>query len=278
MVLPSVVEKESADSSGVSLPGVGIVSAGTPDGKPVLFLHGWGGCREIWGGVLGRCPAGFRFLSLDLPGSGKSHPLSGYTVPAMARWVLDTADRLGLSSFAIAGHSLGGNVAACVAGLAPERVEKLILVGAALYSDRIGQAKLYVAPASAHAALALARAGAAALGAVGTVFRDDGQGGFWRPYFRRNRYVITENSHRDMHGQLKALVEHPFDLRSLPKELPVLIMHGKKDAVVPFPFAEEMLASRPLNTTLIAYPNSMHCPMDMEPERFSRDLAAFLRS
>src|SRR5579862_4709405 len=159
MVLPSPAEKEDANSAGIDLPDVGIVSAGAADGKPVIFLHGWGGCREVWGGVLDRCPSGFRFLSLDLPGSGKSHPLAGYTVPGMARWVLNTANRLGISAFSVAGHSLGGNVAACVASLAPERVEKLILIGAALYSDRIDQAKLYVSPASSHTVLALARAG-----------------------------------------------------------------------------------------------------------------------
>ncbi|HEX5322820.1 MAG TPA: alpha/beta hydrolase [Capsulimonadaceae bacterium] len=256
---------------------MGLATAGSPDGKPVIFLHGWGGCRAVWDSVLAHCPEGLKFLALDLPGTGGSARLPVYTIPALAKWVLDTADRLELSSFMLAGHSMGGNVAACAAGLAPGRVEKLVLVDAALYSDRVHRAKYCLHPVSGHATLALARAGAGALAAMGLVFRDHGRGGHWRPYFRRNRYVVAANSHTGMHSHLKALVAHPFDMRSLPKDLPVLIMHGKRDQVIPFAFAEEMLASRPHNTALIAYPNAMHCPMDTSPARFSRDIAAFLQ-
>lgn len=262
----------------MSLSGIGIETAGSPDGKPVIFVHGWGGCRHIWKGTLDRCPEGFQFVSLDLPGTGGSAALASCTIPALARWVLDSAERLGIWEFTLVGHSMGGNVAASAAYQGAERVTKLVLVDAALYPDRVGRAKLCTAPVSGHAALALARAGSAALGMLGTVLRDDHRGGFWRPYFRRNQYVVQENSHRHMHAQLRALVAHPFDLRRLSPDLPVLIMHGEKDQVIPFGLAREMLASRPKNTRLIAYPKALHCPMDMHPDLFVTDLLAFLEA
>jgi pimeloyl-ACP methyl ester carboxylesterase len=255
---------------------IGIETAGSPRGKPVIFVHGWGGCRHVWKGTLDRCPESYHFISLDLPGTGGSAPLASCTIPALARWVLDTADRLGLSQFALAGHSMGGNVAASAAQQGSDRITQLVLVDAALYPDRVGRAKLCTAPVSGHAALALARAGSAALGLMGAVLPDNHRGGFWRPYFRRNQYVVMENSHQQMHAQLRALVAHPFDMRRLPPDLPVLIMHGEKDQVIPFALAREMLASRPKNTRLISYPKAMHCPMDMHPDRFISDLLAYL--
>lgn len=275
--MPSSHREKAAKSGGESLGGVGLSAAGEPDGLPVVFLHGWGGCRQIWDGTLARCPAGLRFIALDLPGTGQSDPLPSCTIPALAEWVLDTAERLGFASFALVGHSMGGNVAAHAARLGARQVRKLVLVDAALYSDRVGRARLCTAPVSGHAALALARAGAAALGLAGAVLPDSGQGGYWRPYLRRNQYVVLHNSHRQMHAQLRALVDHPFDPANLPPDLPVLIMHGKKDQVIPFRLAEAMLHARPKNTRLIAYPDSLHCPMDMHPDLFARDLAAFLR-
>lgn len=251
-------------------------TAGSPRGKPVILIHGWGGCRQIWKGTLDRCPEGFFFIALDLPGTGGSAPLPSCTIPALAHWVLEIAEKLGISQFDLVGHSMGGNVAASAAQQGGERIGRLVLVDAALYPERVGRAKLCTAPVSGHAALALARAGAGALGLLGTVLPDNHRGGFWRPYFRRNQYVILENSHRHMHAQLRALVAHPFDLRRLSSGLPVLIMHGEKDQIIPFALAEEMLASRPKNTRLIAYPKTMHCPMDTHPDRFVHDLCTFL--
>ena len=276
MVLSRSFKATQLKGPSLALPGVGLSCAGSENGKPVVFIHGWGGCREIWDGTLARCPAGFRFLSLDLPGTGGTESLSRYTIPLLAQWIHETTNRLGISSFTLVGHSLGGNVAACAAALAPDRVEKLVLVDAALYSDRIQRARYCLHPVTGHSALVLTRVSAAALAAMGLVFPDDGRGGFWRPYFRRNKYVVSCNSHRAMKGQLEALVAHPFDMRLLPPALPVLIQHGKKDQVIPFAFAEEMIATRPINTILIGYENVMHCPMDAMPDRFIKDLADFL--
>jgi pimeloyl-ACP methyl ester carboxylesterase len=78
-------------------------------------------------------------ISVDLPGFGLTGPWSGryaswsYRGDDLARFVLEVLDHLHVKRFAIAGNSLGGEVAWRVASLAPERVQRLVLVDAAGY-------------------------------------------------------------------------------------------------------------------------------------------------
>jgi len=68
----------------------------------------------------------------DLPGYGYSDkPVDGeYTIAAQARAVLGLMDRLEIDRATIVGASYGGAVAALLALDSPERVAKLVLVGA----------------------------------------------------------------------------------------------------------------------------------------------------
>jgi pimeloyl-ACP methyl ester carboxylesterase len=70
-------------------------------------------------------------LAFDLPGFGESDrpPPSkyGYGPAAFARDVLGVLDRLGIESFALLGHSMGGGVALAMARLVPKRVRALVL-------------------------------------------------------------------------------------------------------------------------------------------------------
>lgn len=96
--------------------------------ETLVLLHGFSGTRHAWEGVVGRLPAErYRALALDLPGHGSAAahrwPI---TFDACVGAVLDQApDR-----FVLCGYSLGGRVALHVALAAPERVTKLLLIGA----------------------------------------------------------------------------------------------------------------------------------------------------
>jgi pimeloyl-ACP methyl ester carboxylesterase len=74
-------------------------------------------------------------IRFDLPGFGLTGPnaAADYSDASYARFVVDLADALGLQRFVIAGNSLGGEVAWRTALLAPQRIDKLILVDAAGY-------------------------------------------------------------------------------------------------------------------------------------------------
>ncbi len=99
----------------------------------LLLLHGSNASLFTWEPWSKTLSDQFRVVSVDLPGHGLTGATTSrdYSQAGMAAFVLAFADKLGLKSFALAGNSMGGGVAARFAELHPERVSALILVDAA---------------------------------------------------------------------------------------------------------------------------------------------------
>jgi 3-oxoadipate enol-lactonase len=101
------------------------------EGAPLVLIHGVGGGAENWDGVVAALPKRFQVIRLDLSGHGRSGLIpSPCTVQDLARDVTDVMDATGVRSAAIAGFSLGGLIAQCMALETPDRVTKLVLVDA----------------------------------------------------------------------------------------------------------------------------------------------------
>jgi 2-succinyl-6-hydroxy-2,4-cyclohexadiene-1-carboxylate synthase len=96
--------------------------------EDLVLLHGFGGTRRAWDGLLGHL-SGERYsaLALDLPGHGEQadapRPI---TFAGCVASVLDRSP----ARLALAGYSMGGRVALHVALESPERVSRLILISA----------------------------------------------------------------------------------------------------------------------------------------------------
>jgi pimeloyl-ACP methyl ester carboxylesterase len=101
---------------------------GDPEGRPVVFTHGFGDSRLI------RNPdntltasLGVRVIAPDQPGVGGSSPKPGRKMVDWGPDVEELADHLGLGEFAVAGHSGGGPHTLSVAHHLPDRVPKGVL-------------------------------------------------------------------------------------------------------------------------------------------------------
>lgn len=102
------------------------------DGSPLVLVHGLGGTIENWLGLAPALAARHRVLVPDLPGHGRSSPLSGARdLDALAGAVLAIADTERISGAVWIGHSLGGVVALRAATLRPDAVRGLVLAAAA---------------------------------------------------------------------------------------------------------------------------------------------------
>jgi len=81
-------------------------------GPPILLVHGVGGNRRIWGGVIERLSSAFTCISSDLRGHGDSpksdHP---FGLDDLVADLERLRGRLGLEQAHLFGHSLGGMVA-----------------------------------------------------------------------------------------------------------------------------------------------------------------------
>lgn len=107
-----------------------VVDASRP---PIILLHGSPsqGARDWrnFGPLL--ADAGYEVYALDRPGFGASDKwVPDYSIKAGARYVLAAMDGLGIERAHVVGWSLSGGVVAHMAGMAPDRVASMTLLGA----------------------------------------------------------------------------------------------------------------------------------------------------
>lgn len=94
--------------------------------KPALvLLHGWGMHGGIWGEFARHLSAGFEIHAPDLPGYGGSEPCHPHDLAGVCDALLGCLP----PRAHLLGWSLGGMLACRLAALAPERVDRLVLVG-----------------------------------------------------------------------------------------------------------------------------------------------------
>src|SRR6266498_543420 len=111
---------------------------GDKDAPPIILIHGFCSSTLVWSRVfLQIADAGFRVIAPDLLGYGYSAKPRDfdYTISAQARMVAGLLKQLGLQRATLVGSSYGGAVAAAIALDYPNRVAKLVLVGAVTNND-----------------------------------------------------------------------------------------------------------------------------------------------
>ncbi|GIW06185.1 MAG: hypothetical protein KatS3mg060_0990 [Dehalococcoidia bacterium] len=98
------------------------------DGPPLVLLHLTPDPRAFERLIPLLSPF-FRTVAIDLPGYGDSaRPPEPYTTTEeFATAILRAVDGLGIGRFSLLGHMTGANIAAEVAAIAPDRIERLVL-------------------------------------------------------------------------------------------------------------------------------------------------------
>jgi pimeloyl-ACP methyl ester carboxylesterase len=107
--------------------------AGDKRDPAMVLIHGFASSTLVWSQVfLKLAAAGYRVIALDMLGYGYSaKPRNGeYTIAGQAKLLTRLLDHLSIPRAIFVGSSYGGAVAATCALDYPERVEKLVLVGA----------------------------------------------------------------------------------------------------------------------------------------------------
>lgn len=102
-------------------------NAGQPS---AIFIHGAQNDHSVWG-LQTRYFAhhGLNVLAVDLPGHGRSKGRALASVEAMAAWMLELMDAVGVDQALMIGHSMGSLVALEASYQAPARVSRLALLG-----------------------------------------------------------------------------------------------------------------------------------------------------
>jgi non-heme chloroperoxidase len=254
-------------------------------GQPIVFHHGWPLTADDWDGqMMYFLNRGYRVIAHDRRGHGRSSQTAdGHNMDTYAADVAELTQALDLKDAIHVGHSTGGGeVIRYVAKHGQGRVAAAVLISAVTPLMLKTDANPDGIPLSVFDEIR-----------EGTAFnRPQFFQDFTMAFYGYNRegakisQGVRDNWWRQgMMGAIKAHVdcikafsETDFteDLKSV--DVPVLVLHGEDDQIVPFANTGAKAVKLLKNGKLISYPGFPHGMPTTEAATINADLLAFIES
>jgi non-heme chloroperoxidase len=254
-------------------------------GQPIVFHHGWPLSSDDWDAqMMFFLKKGYRVIAHDRRGHGRSSQGSiGHDMDTYAADVAELTEFLNLKDAIHIGHSTGGGeVIRYAAKYGKGRVAKAVLISAVtpimVQSDSNPEGVPIAILDEIRVNTATNRP---------QFFQD-----FTIPFYGYNRegakisQGIRDNWWRQgmmggikaHYDGIKAFSEFDFteDLKSV--DVPVLVLHGEDDQVVPFPISGAKSVKLLQNGKLISYPGFPHGMPTTEAATINADLLTFIQS
>jgi non-heme chloroperoxidase len=257
---------------------------GPKDAQPIVFHHGWPLSSDDWDAqMMFFALKGFRVIAHDRRGHGRSDQTdTGNEMDTYAADVIALAKHLDLKNAVHIGHSTGGGeVARYVARAEAGRVAKAVLIGAVPpimlktdanpgglpkeVFDGFRQALLanraqFFHDVAAGPFYGFNREGAQVSPATVENWWRQGMAGGAKAHYD----CITAFSETDFTEDLKVI------------DVPVLILHGEDDQIVPIDDSARLAIKLVKNGKLITYPGFPHGMATTQAETINKDLLAFI--
>lgn len=257
----------------VDVDGVGLHFVEAGNGPPIIMIHGFGGQTFSFRYQMAEFARDHRCVAIDLKGFGYSERSDGgdYSLVEQARLVCRAMDELGIDKAVLIGHSMGGEVVARAAELAPERVEKLVLVATAPgYPLWLGP-RLPFMRAFMPGFARLAR-------------RNARKNLFFDPKSVDLDAILAEYEKPGrIYGSLDTVWQMWRDVRKQPKldhskiTMPVLILWGEKERILPFDQRLlRWLRKRLPQAEVVTIPRTGHMLLEESPTAANEALRRFL--
>jgi pimeloyl-ACP methyl ester carboxylesterase len=223
-------------------------------GTPVILIHGLSGSTRWWSRNIDALAREHLVVAADLVGFGRNRRFFGppQILPPfeevsslLARWIAPFGEPVH-----VIGHSMGGQIAIRLAAQHPELVRSLILVNAAgipFRFDPLAHARTLPKPPYGGASIA-------------RVLVPD--------FLRAGPTSVAVATTRVVLGDVREM------MRAL--RVPVLLVWGKNDPIVPLRYGEAMLHEIP-GARLEVIERAAHVAMWDAPEEFNRIAIEFLR-
>lgn len=244
----------------------------TDDAPVVVFLHGLLASSAVWASQIRALSGTHRTLALDWPGHGASGPAAGpTTLDDLMDTVVALLDGLDVARADLVGLSVGGIVALGAAARFPARVNSLVLVSTPHAPETAAQRARHLETLDTAARI--------------------GKEPVLKGIALRMFGVASRRTRADLVAKWLESASH-LDLASLRRlseaalgrpEAPVLgataprslIVHGGDDALLPRSEAAN-LSTALGGAPVVTIPESGHLVPLENPERFEKELSAFL--
>lgn len=209
---------------------------------PVLLIHGASVDHLSWPAELRRLP-GWRVITLDLPGHGRSEPPGRTSVAAYAESIVAFMDSLVIANAVLVGHSMGSAISQTIALNYPTRVAGLVLIGTG--------AKLYVTPKILDNILTNPEE------VADRITRWQWGESANEEMREKGRQNILSIKPEIAHGDFSACNEFNLEDKIAAIKAPTLVIGGTADKMTPFELGEQV-AAKIAHTTFVRLEGAGH--------------------
>jgi pimeloyl-ACP methyl ester carboxylesterase len=260
---------------------INYVDIGSGDMPPAIFIHGLGGCWQNWLENIPRLAQERRVLALDLPGFSESEmPREKITISGYASTVVKWARTVGIDEpVDVIGNSMGGFIAAEIGISHADFARRIVLSSAA----GISITNLRRRPVLTSARVIAAATNFALAKREWMVKRPGLRHRILAYVFRHPSRIAPDLAYNLMSGAgspgflaaLDALTDYDFRDRLEEVKVPVLLIWGREDNLVPVEDADEFERRIP-NARKVILEDTGHVPMLERPQTFNDLVVGFL--
>jgi pimeloyl-ACP methyl ester carboxylesterase len=232
-------------------------------GTPLMLVHGFPLDHHLWDELVPLLEGTFDLILPDLRGFGGSSTVdSFYTMEDYAADLAELLNHLGIQKTAIAGHSMGGYIALAFARLYPDRVSGLGLVSSQVPADSEERKQGRYKSAAEVAEHGI---GSVVETMTPKFTSDEKLQAFARESMERQQPAAYI-------GALKAMAERVDSTPLLSSfNVPVVIVHGDADSLIPVDRAREVKAALP-QAHYVEVSEAGHMPMMEAKEQTAQAL------
>ena len=255
---------------------------GNKDGPALLLIHGSNSLLQTWEPLVALLGDKYRLISLDLYGHGLTgpNPTGAYDADTNIAVAVRVLDTVGVDKAYWVGNSMGGWLTWRAGLSVPERIAGLVLIDASgAQVEQKGQ--LYLG-----ARLAQSSVGQMLLPEITPRFlvKSSLEENFAQPERLTEALVDRYWELLRFPGNRQAAVDRAKTPREPEKwaevgtlKMPVLLLWGEQDKVIPLSHARAFEAAIP-GSKLITYADAGHLPMEETPEQVARDIDVWIQS
>ncbi|WP_375577676.1 alpha/beta hydrolase [Marivirga tractuosa] len=257
------------------------------EGSPVLLIHGSFSSLHTWEIWQEKLSEDFTTIAVDLPGHGLTgpNPQEKYDTDFNASLLWKLMQKLGYDTIAVAGNSMGGQVAYKMALQKPDQIKKLILINSSGASLKADTAKFKDQNAFSVFSLINHPLFSKLMTSITPKFLFEMS--LEQVYYDESKITAEKiQMYYDLmlhQGNREATLKRfkqkaPSQFEELKTiSSPSLIIWGEHDSWIPVSHAHRFDSILP-NSKLIIYDNAGHVPMEEIPIKTAKDAVEFLKA